>query len=332
MKPRYVLQILLLSAVWGISFLMIRVAGSAFPPTWVGMLRASFGALLLWLVLFIGRYKLPPRQLFPWLFLVALTNNAIPFSFFAWGERAVPSSTAAVLNATTPIWTLLLSMAVYRSRTSLHTILGVIIGFAGVAIVVYSRAATASPDAHHGDLALGIIVIALAALGYAVATVIAKAKLQGLEPIGLAVTQLTLAALMLAPVAAAGPHPADFRLVPFLAILVLGFAGSGIAYFLYYNLLAHIPATHVVAVTYLLPAWGIFWGLIAHEPIAPLAYVGVAIVIAGLILMNKSVALPPKIPAPKSVEACADSRDPSCVGSGPLSLCSEYVSEGIRLR
>jgi drug/metabolite transporter (DMT)-like permease len=306
MKTRYLLQIFLLSAVWGISFLMIRVAGSAFPPIWVGMLRASFGALLLWAVLFIGRFELPPRHLFPWLFLVALTNNAIPFSFFAWGERAVPSSTAAVLNATTPIWTLLLSMAVYRRRASLNTILGVTIGFAGVAVVVYSRAATVGRDAHTGDLVLGIIVIALAALGYAVATVIAKAKLQGLDPIGLAVTQLTLAALMLAPVAAAGPHPVAFRLVPLLAILVLGFAGSGIAYFLYYNLLAHIPATHVVAVTYLLPVWGIFWGLVAHEPIAPLAYVGLPIVIAGLILMNRSVASTPKLSAAKIVEASAD--------------------------
>ena len=84
MKTRYALQILLLSAVWGISFLMIRIATSAFSPIWVGMLRASLGALLLWIVLLIGRYKLPPRELFPWLFLVALTNNAIPFSFFAW--------------------------------------------------------------------------------------------------------------------------------------------------------------------------------------------------------------------------------------------------------
>jgi drug/metabolite transporter (DMT)-like permease len=301
MKSRYALQLLLLSAVWGISFLMIRVAASAFPPIWVGMLRASSGALLLWIVLLIGRYKLPPRKLFPWLFLVALTNNAIPFSFFAWGEQTVPSSTAAVLNATTPIWTLLLSLAVHRTRASLYTILGVIIGFAGVTTVVYSRAATPGEAAQQGKLALGIIVIALAALGYAVATVIAKAKLQALDPIGLAVTQLTLASLMLMPIAAVGPHPAAFHLAPILAILVLGFAGSGIAYFLYYSLLAHIPATHVVAVTYLLPVWGIFWGFVAHERIASLAYVGVAIVIAGLILMNRSAA-----PTPKLIEACAD--------------------------
>jgi drug/metabolite transporter (DMT)-like permease len=284
MKMRYVLQILLLSAMWGISFLMIWVAASAFPPIWVGMLRASSGALLLWTVLLIGRYKLPPRKLFPWLFLVALTNNAIPFSFFAWGELTVPSSTAAVLNATTPIWTLLLSLAVHRTRASFYTILGVIIGFAGVATVVYSRALPPGEAAQQGNLTLGIGVIALAALGYAVATVIAKAKLQGLDPIGLAVTQLTLASLMLVPVAAVGPHPTAFPLAPILAILVLGFAGSGIAYFLYYSLLAHISATHV-----------------AHEPIAPLAYVGVAVVIAGLILMNRPVA-----PAPKLIEACAD--------------------------
>jgi drug/metabolite transporter (DMT)-like permease len=301
MKTRYALQLLLLSAVWGISFLMIRVAASAFPPIWVGMLRASFGALLLWVVLLIGGYKLPPRKLFLWLFLVALTMNAIPFSFFAWGEQTVPSSTAAVLNATTPIWTLLLSLAVHRTRASLYTILGVIVGFAGVAIVVYSRASTTGETTQRGNLVLGVIVIALAALGYAVATVIAKAKLQGLDPIGLAVTQLTLAALMLVPIAAVGPHPTAFHLAPILAILVLGFAGSGIAYFLYYSLLAHIPATHVVAVTYLLPVWGIFWGLVAREPIAPLAYVGVAIVIAGLVLMNRSVT-----PAPKLIEACAD--------------------------
>jgi drug/metabolite transporter (DMT)-like permease len=302
MKTRYMVQIFLLSAVWGVSFLMIRIAASAFPPIWVGMLRALSGAVFLWAVLLLGRYKLPPRRLFPWLFLVALTNNAIPFSLFAWGEQTVPSSTAAVLNATTPIWTLLLSLAVHRSRTLLSTVLGVIIGFAGVAVVVYSRAATQSEQTH-GSFALGVIVIVLAALGYAIATVIAKAKLKGLDPIGLAVTQLTLAALMLIPAAFAGPHPAAFRLTPLLAILVLGFAGSGIAYVLYYSLLVQVSATHVVAVTYLLPIWGIFWGLLAHEYVAPLAYAGVAVVIVGLVLMNRSAT---PAPAPKLAEACAD--------------------------
>ncbi|AXC13025.1 Permease of the drug/metabolite transporter (DMT) superfamily [Acidisarcina polymorpha] len=294
-------ELILLSAIWGVSFLMIRIAASVFPPVWVGFLRASTGALLLWIVLLASGYKLPPRRLFPWLFLVALFNNAIPFSFFAWGERTVPSSMAAVVNATTPIWTLLLSLAVSRTRASLHVILGVIIGFAGVALVVFSRPSTQVTPREHGSMLFGILIIALGALGYAIATVIAKTKLKALNPLGLATAQLSLAALMLTPLALVGPHPAVISPAPILSILVLGFAGSGVAYLLYYNLLSHISATQVAAVTYLLPVWGIFWGMVAHEIVAPLAYGGVIVVIAGLALMNR-----PARPTPRLVEATAD--------------------------
>jgi drug/metabolite transporter (DMT)-like permease len=287
MKIRYIIQLLLLSAVWGVSFLMIRIADLDFPPVWVGLLRCVTGALLLWAVLVFGGRKLPPRRLLFWLFLVALTNNALPFSFFAWGERIIPSSTAAVLNGTTPIWTLLLSLAVTRKRASLNTILGVILGFSGVALVVnfYYPGETAARE--HEHVLWGVFVIALGALGYAIATVIAKTKLHGLDPIGLATTQLSLAALMLAPIAFLGPHPLHIHLPSVLAVLVLGFAGSGIAYLLYYSLLAHISATQVTAVTYLLPLWGMSWGAVAHEAITPLAYTGAAVVVAGLILMNR---------------------------------------------
>src|SRR5580658_7751000 len=263
MTTKSMLQILLLSAVWGVSFLMIRIAGTAFPPLWVALLRCALGAALLWTVLCLGGSKLPPRHLLPWLILVALFNNAMPFAFFAWGERTVPSNIAAVINATTPIWTLLLSLAIHRTRAALLTIGGVL---------------------------RGIIVISLAALGYAVATVMAKTKLQGLDPIGLATTQLTLAGLMILPLAIAGAHPSSLRLAPIVAIAVLGFAGSGFAYLLYYRLLSQVSATHVTAVTYLLPLWGLFWGMFAGESIGFLTCLGVAITIAGLILLN----LPPR--------------------------------------
>jgi drug/metabolite transporter (DMT)-like permease len=298
MKRNFVAQLLLLSAVWGASFLLIRIADQVFPPFWVGLLRSASGASLLWAVLLAGGHKLPPRRLIFWLLLVALTNNAIPFVLFAWGERVVPSSTASVINATTPIWTLLLSLAVSRSRPSLHTILGVILGFSGVAIVVNLRP---SADTTGPQLARGAAAIALAAFGYAVATVIAKTRLKGLDPLGLATTQLSLAALMLTPVAIAGPHPSNIHVSSVLAILTLGFAGSGIAYLLYYHLLAHISATQVTAVTYLLPLWGMFWGSVAHETIPPLSYAGAAVVIAGLVLMNR-----PAAPKPVPQAACAE--------------------------
>ncbi|HEY9137060.1 MAG TPA: EamA family transporter [Terriglobus sp.] len=293
MKTRYLAQLLLLSAVWGISFLMIRIADVAFPPVWVGLLRSATGAIFLWAVLLLGRKKLPPRRLFLWLFLVALTNNALPFFCFAWGERIVPSSVAAVINGTTPIWALLLTLAITKGRAQMHTVLGVLIGFAGVAVVVTSQRVDNAGGTAHQQL-LGAAVIAAGALGYAVATVIAKTKLQGLDPIGLATTQLSLSAVMLTPIALIGPHPAQIPLMSVLAVLVLGLAGSGIAYLLYYNLLVHVSATQVVAVTYLLPLWGMLWGSVAHEPIAPIAYLGAATVVLGLVLINRK-------PAPKPV-------------------------------
>jgi drug/metabolite transporter (DMT)-like permease len=284
MNLKSALQIFLLSAVWGISFLMIRVAGATFPPLWVALLRCTLGAALMWTVFALGGNQLPPRRLLPWLLPVALLNNALPFTLFAWGERTVPSNIAAIVNATTPIWALLLTILIHRTRAALLTVAGVLLGFSGVLVVVINHAG--DPVAARGSLLSGAILIAVAALGYAVATVMAKTKLKGLDPIGLATTQLTLAGLMVLPVALAGPRPSALRLAPIMAIAILGFAGSGFAYLLYYRLLIHVSATNVAAVTYLLPIWGLLWGLFAHEAINWLTCVGVAITIAGLILLN----------------------------------------------
>jgi drug/metabolite transporter (DMT)-like permease len=286
MKTKDLLQLLLLSAVWGASFLLIRISGDSFPPLWVALLRCSAGALLLWVVTLAARRALPPRKLLPWLLLVALFNNAIPFTCFAWGERSIPSSTAAVVNATTPIWTMLISLLVQRGHVTGRMIVGVLLSFAGVVLVVSGQRNEDSSLAASRGFALGVTLVVLASLCYAIATVTAKARLKGIDPIGLATAQLTLSSLMLLPVALAGAHPADVRLPAIAAIATLGLAGSGIPYLLYYNLLAHVSATHVVAVTYLMPIWGLFWGSLAHEPIGWTAYAGVAVVIGGLLLLN----------------------------------------------
>ena len=286
MKSSHLLQLLLLSAVWGVSFLLIRIAGNAFPPPWVALLRCSLGALLLWCVLFLGRRALPPRRLLPWLLLVALFNNAIPFTFFAWGERTISSSTAAVVGATMPIWTLLITLAVQRSHVTWRMILGVLISFAGVVLVVIGHAESDTTTQARKGLVLGVVLVVNASLAYGIATVMIKTRLRGLDPIGLATTQLTLASVMLLPVALAGPHPAGLHWPAIGAVATLGLAGSGFAYLLYYNLLAHVSATHVAAVTYLLPIWGLFWGWLAHESIGWTAFAGVAVVVFGLVLLN----------------------------------------------
>jgi drug/metabolite transporter (DMT)-like permease len=153
-------------------------------------------------------------------------------------------------------------------------------------VVVTHAAEPGMSGADHGML-WGTLAIGAAALCYAIASLLAKHKLRGLDPIGLATTQLTLAALLLLPVALTGPWPLRFLSpAPLGAIAVLGFFGSGIAYLLYYKLLAEVSATQVVAVTYLLPVWGVFWGLVAGEAMGINTYAGVAITVGGLILLN----------------------------------------------
>jgi drug/metabolite transporter (DMT)-like permease len=286
MKLRDALQLILLSAIWGASFLLIRIAVGSFPPAWVALLRLLFGAAFLWTVLLTKGRKLPPARLIIPLLLVAFLNNAIPFVLFPLGERSVPSNIAAVLNATTPIWTLLLGMGFLGKKAEGGAVPGVVLGFLGVVLVVFSHSDAAAAASRH-DYLLGVGFIAFASLAYAMATVLAKSRLAGLDPIGLATTQLSLAGLMVLPVALFGSHPVAIRPASLAAAITLGVFGSGLAYLLYYTLLDRVSPTRVASVTYLGPVWGLFWGKLAHETIGVTAYVGVGIVLAGLALLSR---------------------------------------------
>ena len=312
MKLRDVLQLILLSAIWGASFLLISISVRSFPPAWVALLRLLFGASFLWIVLLTKRRKLPPLRLIVPLLLVAFFNNAVPFLLFPLGERVVPSSIAAILNATTPIWTLLLGMGFMGKKAEGSAIPGVILGFIGVCLVVFSHTATTASSSRH-DYLLGAGFIALASAAYAVATVLAKAKLVGLDPIGLATTQLTLALLMIVPVAAFGPHPGRVQPGSLAAAITLGVFGSGVAYLMYYTLLDRVSSTRVVSVTYLGPIWGLFWGKLAHESINAGACIGVAIVIAGLVLLSRTSSPGPRLN--QAVEPLADPLKTVCGAS-----------------
>lgn len=286
MRPRDLLEMFLLSAVWGASFILIQLAGVDLPPVWVAVGRLAFGSAFLWMALRLGQHKLPPARLLPPLVVVAILNNAIPFCFFPWGEQTVPSNIAAILNATTPIWALLLGLITGATKATRLTGAGVVLGFLGVLGVVYGHAAGRASGTPAGGYLLGVILIAAASFSYGAGAVLAKRWLQGVEPVVIATFQLTLAGLVLLPLAVFGPHPAALHWKSVAAVTVLGVLGSGLAYLLFFRLLATISSTRTVAVTYLLPIWGLFWGFVAGEQIRWTALAGVVIVLAGLILLN----------------------------------------------
>ena len=286
MKLRDVLEMSLLSAVWGASFILIKLAGVDLPPVWVAFGRLAFGAMLLWTVLKMGRHKLPPLKFMGPLLAVGILNNALPFCLFAWGEQTVPSSIAAIINATTPIWALLLGLAFGSAHATRLTAAGVALGFLGVLGVVYGHSSGIATASNAGGFLFGAILIGVASLSYGAGAVAAKRWLQGVEPVVIATFQLSLAGLVLLPLALFGPHPTALHWKSLAAVAILGVLGSGLAYLLFFRLLANISPTRTVAVTYLLPIWGLFWGFVAGEEIRWTALAGVAVVLAGLVLLN----------------------------------------------
>jgi drug/metabolite transporter (DMT)-like permease len=214
----------------------------------------------------------------------------------------VPSSIAAIINATTPIWALLFGLSLGTAHATRLTAAGVVLGFLGVLAVVYGHAEGVAAATGSRGFLFGVILIAIASLSYGAGAVAAKRWLHGVEPVVIATFQLTLACLVLLPIAIVGPHPAAIHFKSLAAVTVLGVFGSGLAYLLFFRLLANISPTRTVAVTYLLPIWGLFWGFIAGEQIRWTALAGVAVVLSGFVLLNlhpasqktKAIAAAPK--------------------------------------
>ena len=186
----------------------------------------------------------------------------------------------AILNAITPIWALLLGLAAGNARATRLTAAGVALGFLGVLGVVFGHSsAIASGAGTAGFLSWNDLSLLSASFSYGAGAVAAKRWLHGVEPVVIATFQLTLAGLVLLPLALFGPHPTALHWKSVAAVTVLGVLGSGLAYLLFFRLLATISPTRTVAVTYLLPIWGLFWGFIAGEQIHWTALAGVAVVL-----------------------------------------------------
>ena len=271
---------LTLSFVWGASFILIKVAGESFPPLWVALLRSCFGAAVLWAAFRWRREAWPPRELLVPLVLAALLNNALPWTLFPWGEETVSSGIASILNAATPLFSLGIALAVRDAQATVWVGLGVLIGLLGVGLTVSGSLAGGHATA------LGVQLVLLATLSYAVATALSKRYLQGVSALSLATSQLSLSALMLLPLALLTEWPSQVSAASLAGAAALGVFGSGLAYLLFYTLLARTSATQTTAITYSLPVWGLFWGYLAGERFGVLPLLGVVVVVAGLVLLN----------------------------------------------
>lgn len=270
-----------LGSFWGTSFLLIKVALDGLPPLGIALARCVAGALVLWAYVLLTRRRVP-RDLRTWgiLTVAALFAAAIPFSLFSWGELHVTSALAGVYNATTPLFTVLVAIAVLPAERATRTrVLGLVLGTLGVVVVLgpWRGAGT--------NTVLGQLACLGAGASYGVGLVWVRRYVSplGLDVVVQTACQLTAAMVMLAVVVPFGGGDVDLTPRVLGAVLALGALGTGVALIVYNSLIRDIGATGTSLVTFIVPVVAVALGAVAlDEPVTGNLFAGAAVVIAGV--------------------------------------------------
>ena len=292
-----------LAAIWGFSYIFIRVAVPAFGPIGVSLTRVLIGAigLLTWMAV-SGSLNQIPRINRAFLILAVL-NALIPYTLIAFAELHVSASFAAIINATTPLFTALIVAVMARERMSSGLLIGMAAGIGGVAVLVGW-----SPIPFTGIVLLAVLAMLISSISYGVATIFAKRSFTGVSSMGLAVGQQLSASLLLVPIGAGsmavGTADKSMSLNPILAMIGLGLLCTSLAYLLYFHLIKAVGPVRTSSVTFLIPPFGILWGwLFLDEHIKPSMIIGLVLILASIRLVNRpSTAKQPEpeiVPSPE---------------------------------
>ena len=273
-----------LAVIWGGAFFFIKVAVTHVEPLTYVWLRLTIAAAALWLFLRWRRERLSlPRPVWAAIVLLALLNNVIPFALFGWGQMHIASGLASILNATTPIWGVIAAHLFTRDeRITWPKLLGVLVGFAGVATMIGPGLLT-----NFGTNILGQLACLGGALCYALAGVWARRfKALGITPMKVAAGQLVAGAAIMAPVALIIDQPWLSSAPPMSAwgaIVSLALLCTAFAYILYFKLIESAGATNALLVTLLVPPTAILLGsLFLNEILSPFDFAGLALIALGL--------------------------------------------------
>lgn len=273
-----------LALIWGGAFFFIGVAVRHVPPLTYVWLRLSIAAAAMWLFLrFRGQGLGLPASAWGSIVLLALLNNALPFALFGWGQTHIASGLASILNATTPIWGVVVAhLFTADEKLSPRKLAGVLLGFGGVALMI-GPALLGSLDGN----VLAQLACVTAALCYALAGVFARRfRRMGMPPVAVTTGQLTAGALIMLPLALLVDRPWTQPLPSFGAIgaiLALAIVCSAFGYILYFRLIDRAGATNALLVTLLVPPVAILLGAVfLHELIEPRDFAGLGLIALGL--------------------------------------------------
>jgi len=284
MRAVDVVDLLLLAALWGASFLFTRVAVAAFGPVALVEVRVLVAAAFL-LAIVAWRGQWPAlRANFGRAAVLGLINSALPFVLFSYATLTITAGFASILNATVPMWTAAIGVLWLKERIRAGQWLGVALGFAGVFVLVWGKV-DLHPGSTHWSVTLAVGAALAATLAYGAAVHLARHLQRGVAPLVTAAgTQIGAAALMAAPAVWLWPAQTPDAWL-WLSAVALGVGCTGVAYVLYFRLIARTGAMRAASVTFLIPLFGTFWGaLFLGEEVTAQMVFGGAIVLAGTTL------------------------------------------------
>lgn len=285
----YVGLLALLSGIWGASFLFIKVGVAEIGPLTFAMLRVLIGSLVLLIIIGLRRERIPTdRASWSRYAFMGLFGILIPFGAIAWGTQYIASGLSAILNATTPLFTFVIAFLVGSEQVAFRRVVGLLVGFGGILVLTLPRLAGVAQSSLGGELA-----IVVASASYAVAVVYARRHLTNQSPLVSSLGQVSAGWALLMPFSLL-ERPWTFApsTKALLALLALGIVGTGIAYIIYYRLIAGLGATGASLVTFVVPVFGVFWGwLLLRERLAWNAFVALAMVMVGMVLVNNLLSL-----------------------------------------
>src|SRR5437763_8784474 len=273
-----------LAVIWGGAFFFIGVAVRHVQPLTYVWLRLTIAAGGLWAyVYFRGETVDLPRRAWGSILLLALLNNALPFTLFGWGQTHIASGLASILNATTPIWGVVVAhFLTHDERMSPRKVAGVLLGFGGVATMIGPSLLSSL-----GTNALAQLACVTASLSYALAAVWARRfRRIGVSPLSVTTGQLTAGAAIMLPVSLVVDHPWQLAMPPLSAwgaIVALALLCTAFGYVLYFRLIDRAGATNALLVTLMVPPTAILLGaLFLNETLAPQDFLDLGLIALGL--------------------------------------------------
>ena len=275
------LELGLLGAVWGASFLFMRIAASDFGAFALVEIRLALGALILSPFLWRARSTMVP-SLWPKLLVIGAINSAIPFLLFAWAAQRAPAGVVGITNAMTVLFTALVGMLFFGEKIGVRRAAALLVGFAGVAVLASGKTAGAS-------IGWAVVAGCSAAFLYGVGAHLVRRHFTGLPPAAVAAATLGVSALLVLPFAIVQWPQQAIPARSWAAAAMLGMFCTGLAYALYYRLIQRIGAGRAATVTYLVPLFAVAWAwMLLDEPLTLTMGIAGALILGSVAMSQRA--------------------------------------------